>query len=175
MSAAAVRFKGPEDLPPEVFDRVRLAAVHASGLLDTAAEPVFDDLAGLAITITGAPMAFVTVVDERRSFWKSVIGLGELPIEERQNAAEASFCHLVVAADGPLIVTDAATDERVVPISLVTEMGIGAWAGYPIHAPDGQVLGTFCVVDSAPRDWTETQIKTLATLARAGHRGDRPA
>ncbi|AWS43275.1 PP2C family protein-serine/threonine phosphatase [Streptosporangium sp. 'caverna'] len=167
MSAAAVRFKGPEDLPPEVFDRVRLAAVRASGLLDTAPEPVFDDLAGLAITITGAPMAFVTVVDERRSFWKSVIGLGELPIEKRQNAAEASFCHLVVAADGPLIVTDAATDERVRTISSVTEMGIGAWAGYPIHSPDGQVLGTFCVVDSTPRDWTETQIKTLATLARA--------
>lgn len=167
MSTAAVWFKGPQDLPPQVFDRVRLAAVHASGLLDTGPEPVFDDLAGLALTVTGASTAFVTVLDERRSFWKSVIGLGDPPVEERQNAAEASLCHLVVAADGPLIVTDAATDARVCMISSVTRTGIGAWAGYPIHAPGGQVLGALCVVDSAPREWSQAQIKTLATLARA--------
>lgn len=161
------RFKGAGDLPAQVFDPARLAAVYATGLLDSGPEAVFDDLAHLAASVTGAPMAFVTVVDDRRSYWKSVIGLGELGIAERQNAAEASFCHLVVAADGPLIVTDAATDARVNDISSVTRMGIGAWAGYPIHAPGGQVLGTICAVDTAPRAWNDQEVRTLATLARA--------
>ncbi|MFF4415721.1 PP2C family protein-serine/threonine phosphatase [Streptosporangium sp. NPDC001559] len=162
-----IRFKGPDDLPPRVFDPVRLAAVRATGLLDTGPETVFDDLAHLAASATGAPMAFITVVDERRSFWKSVIGLGGLGLDERQNAVEASLCHLVVAADEPLIVTDAAADPRVNDISSITRMGIGAWAGYPIHAPDGQVLGTVCAVDTVPRAWNEQEIRTLATLARA--------
>jgi hypothetical protein len=54
-----------------VFDQRRLAAVHASGLLDTPPEETFDDLAGLAAMITDTPLAFVTVVDDTRSFWKS--------------------------------------------------------------------------------------------------------
>ncbi|WP_066361649.1 PP2C family protein-serine/threonine phosphatase [Herbidospora mongoliensis] len=154
-------------MPPELSDAARLAAVRATGLLDTLPDPTFDDLAALAISVTRAPMAFITLVDERRSFWKSVLGLGELTPEQRQNAAEESFCHLVVQDDGPLIITDAPNDERVNDISSVTSMGIGAWAGYPIHSPDGHVLGTLCVVDTVARDWTPGQISALATLARS--------
>ncbi|MFC6083675.1 GAF domain-containing protein [Sphaerisporangium aureirubrum] len=47
-----------------------------------------------------------------------------------------------------------------------TQMGIGAWAGYPI-APEGQVLGTVCVVDTVPRALSDEELRTLATLARA--------
>jgi hypothetical protein len=61
-------------VPAAVDDADRLAAVRATGLLDTPAAPAFDDLARLAGRLLGAPLAFVTLIDDQRSFWKSYVG-----------------------------------------------------------------------------------------------------
>ncbi|MEV7970206.1 GAF domain-containing SpoIIE family protein phosphatase [Sphaerisporangium sp. NPDC088356] len=167
MTKRSTAAKRLADLPSAVFDPARLAAVRATGLLDTGPEEVFDDFARLAAAVSGAPRAFVTVLDERRSYWKSVIGAGELSIEERQNCAEDSVCHVVVATDAPVIAHDAVNDPRLAGIGGITRLGVGAWAGFPIHAPGGEVLGSLCVVDSVPRTWTPLHVETLATLARA--------
>lgn len=155
------------DLPDEVFDEARVAAVRATRLLDSEPEPVFDDLAELAAVSAGVERAFVTLVDDRRSFWLSAIGMGALSAGERQNAVQESPCHILIATDRPLIVSDAAADPRMRDLAAVDKLGIGAWAGYPIHGPGGEVLGGLCVVDSHPRGWSERQVKTLDTLARA--------
>ncbi|MFE6713881.1 hypothetical protein [Streptomyces sp. NPDC057695] len=70
--AGGVRVDG---LPAALSDRVRVAAVKATGLLDTAGEEVFDDLASLATRITGTGRALVTLVDADRSFWKACVGV----------------------------------------------------------------------------------------------------
>ncbi|MFF3443282.1 PP2C family protein-serine/threonine phosphatase [Streptosporangium sp. NPDC002721] len=155
------------EIPAAVFDPKRLSAVRATGLLDSEPEPSFDDLARLAARVTGTRRAFVTLVDDRRAFWKSAIGMGELSASERQNAVSDSPCHILVATNEPLLVDDAATDPRVRDLPAVELLGIGAWAGYPIHGPDGEVLGGFCVVDSVSRAWSDTDAQTLAILARA--------
>ncbi|MET8413199.1 hypothetical protein ABZV34_35000 [Streptomyces sp. NPDC005195] len=67
-----VRADGP---PAALSDPVRLAAVVATGLLDTGPEPEFASLAPLAATVTGCGRAFITLVDDRRSFWKSCVGV----------------------------------------------------------------------------------------------------
>jgi GAF domain-containing protein len=46
-------------------------------------------------------------------------------------------------------------------------MKIGAWAGYPIQGPGGEVLGSMCVIDENPHDWQAAELATLGTLARA--------
>jgi hypothetical protein len=56
-----------DGLPAALSDPRRLAAVRATGLLDTEPEQPFDDLADLASTITGCERAFITLVDEDRS------------------------------------------------------------------------------------------------------------
>ncbi|WP_329426386.1 SpoIIE family protein phosphatase [Streptosporangium sp. NBC_01495] len=155
------------EIPAAVFDPKRLSAVWATGLLDTEPEPSFDDLARLAARVTGTRRAFVTLVDDRRSFWKSAIGMGEPSMSERRNAVSDSPCHILVATNEPLLVADAATDPRVRDLPTVERLGIGAWAGYPIHGPDGEVLGGLCVVDSVSRAWSDTDAQTLAILARA--------
>lgn len=55
MSGSAARPKSVSDLPAQVFDPARPAAVRASGLVDSEPEPAFDDLAKLAASITGVP------------------------------------------------------------------------------------------------------------------------
>lgn len=151
---------------PAVTDAERLAAVRRTGLLDTSPEEPFDRLASLARELLGTPFAFVTIVDERRSFWKSCIGvdLGDGPAE---NSVDESFCQYVVADDEPLVLDDVRLDERTRSNPSIQSMGVVAWAGYPVHSPDGQVLGTFCVVDVVPRRWTERDRHVLHTLSLA--------
>ena len=78
----------------------------ATRLLDTAPEASFDELAALAATVTDAPLAFITIVDDVRSYWKSAVGLPELDRRERQNPVSESFCKYLIAAGGPVNLDD---------------------------------------------------------------------
>jgi serine phosphatase RsbU (regulator of sigma subunit) len=156
-----------EAIDQRVHDRTRLAAVRATGLLDTPAEEPFDRLARLATVTLDAPLAFVTVVDERRSFWKACIGVDAHDPADRQNAVEESFCQYVVGLDAELVVGDAASDPRTRDNPSIEAMGVAAWAGFPLRAPSGEVLGSFCVVDTVARAWTARDVEILRTLAEA--------
>ncbi len=155
----------PVLLPPEIFDPNRLAAVGASGLVDTASEEAFDRLARLAVALLEVPLAFVTVVDDRRSWYKSCIGLPATA--DRSGPVEESFCQCVIGADEALIVDDAAADPRTRDNRAIKTMGVAAWAGFPVRATTGEVLGTMCVVDTVPHHWSERDIQVLDTLAAA--------
>ncbi|GAA3301894.1 SpoIIE family protein phosphatase [Dactylosporangium vinaceum] len=145
----------------------RLAAVRRTGLLDTPAEEAFDRLARLAATLLGTPFAFVTVVDDVRSFWKSCIGIAATDPAGRQNTVGDSFCQYVIGLDTELIIGDTTADARTRDNPSIERMGVLAWAGFPIRSPDGHVLGTFCAVDTVRRDWTPHDVEVLDTLAHA--------
>jgi serine phosphatase RsbU (regulator of sigma subunit) len=163
--ARANRTVAPHELPAVVFDPARLEAVADSELLDTPPEGTFDDLARLAMAITGAGKAFFTVADGRRSFWKSAIGID--PAAGRENDIRDSPCHLLIGTGEPLIAEDAVTDVRIKDLAAVDALGMGAWAGYPVLSPGGHVLGGLCVVDDRARPFTEAQRDSLRTLARS--------
>ncbi|HEY3675623.1 MAG TPA: GAF domain-containing SpoIIE family protein phosphatase [Candidatus Tumulicola sp.] len=151
-----------------VFEPARLQAVFASGLLDSERESAFDDLTALAATVIGVPFAFATVVDSERSFWKSAFGIP--PDGPHQNTVEESFCQYVVRSQGEVVVFDAAIDERTRTNSSVRSMGVRAWAGVPLRGPSGEVLGSFCAVDTVPKKWTQEDLDVLRTLARSASR-----
>lgn len=153
--------------PARIVDPARLAAVRRTRLLDTGPEEPFDRLTRLAASLLGVPFTFVTVVDDTRSFWKSCVGVGTSDPARRQNTVEESFCQYVISADAELIVTDARTDPRTATNLSIESMGVAAWAGFPIRSPEGLVLGTFCAVDTVPRDWTPHDIEILETLSHA--------
>jgi serine phosphatase RsbU (regulator of sigma subunit) len=156
-----------DGLPAALSDRQRLAAVAATGLLDTDPEPVFEDLAGLAAAMTDCSRAFITVTDDQRSFWKSCVGVDATTIEDRQNRVEDSFCTFVVGIGDRFVVEDVANDPRTRDHPSVKPMKIGAWAGYPILSDAGDVLGSMCVIDENPRHWAPGELTALGTLARA--------
>ncbi|MCM3883858.1 SpoIIE family protein phosphatase [Frankia sp. R82] len=156
-----------DGLPAAVAEAGRLAAVAATGLLDTGPEPTFDDLAALAAQITGCQRAFVTLVDARRSFWKASVGVSGEAAARRGTSVEESFCYLLIGLGEGLAVGDVAADPRTREHPSVRPMKIGAWAGQPILAPGGEVLGSLCVIDENPRVWAPQELSTLGTLARA--------
>lgn len=146
----------------------RLAAVVASGLLDVPPDAALDRLTRRAALIVNAPFAFATIVDDVRSFWLSSYGLPSgAPTE---NTVGESFCQYVIRGAGELIVDDAATDGRTRDNPSVESMGVRAWAGVPLCAPGGAILGSFCVVDTVPRTWSTSEIEIIRALGDAAGR-----
>jgi len=139
----------------------RLAALIQCGVLDTEAEPAFDDLTKLAARLCGTPIALVSLLDASRQWFKSRVGL-----DACQTPREQAFCGYAILKDEPLIITDAAQDERTCDNPLVTsEPGIRFYAGIPLLLSTGEALGTLCVIDLAPRQITVRQIEDLKALA----------
>ena len=156
-----------EARPPadDGFQASRLAAVDATEPVVSASEEAFGRLTRLAVLLLDAPLAFVTVVDTTRSWYRTCVGLG--PHAERFAAMEASFCRYVVEGDAPLILDDARADPRTRENHTIVGIGIVAWAGFPIRGLDGDVIGTFCVVDTVPRRWSGRDVQVIETLADA--------
>ena len=130
-----------DGLPAALSDTRRLAAVQATELLDTEPERAFDDLTDLAATITGCKRAFITLVDEDRSFWKSCVGVDLQQTGGRQNAIRESFCYFLVGLGDRFVVIDAAEDPRTRDHPAVAPMKIGAWA-HPWQPAELTALGT---------------------------------
>ena len=142
-----------------------MASPLSSAPPETAIDEAFERLTRAATAILTAPLSFVTVIDTTRSWYRSCVGLA--PDAERFAEMEESFCQFVVESDEPLILADARADRRTRGHPAIASMGMVAWAGFPIHGPDGEVLGTFCVVDTVPRQWSARDVLVLETLAGA--------
>lgn len=155
---------GPAAWAAGITDPERLAAVERSALVDSAPEDAFDRLTELAALVTRTRRACITIVDGERYRYKSTIGVPEGA--DQPGPVEESFCRYVVGSGQPFYVDDAAVDPRTFDHPAIEALGIAAWAGYPIEDEDGWVLGTFCLIDDKPRDWTDEDLHVLATLAR---------
>jgi PAS domain S-box-containing protein len=145
-------------------DPDRLAALRRSALLDTPAEAAFDRLTRLATSILGVPVSLVSLVDGDRQFFKSAVGLPEPWASRRETPLSYSFCQHVVREVMPLVVDDARLDPVLSSNLAVSELGVVAYAGIPIVTSDGFALGSFCAIDSKPRQWTEHEIAILREL-----------
>ena len=139
----------------------RLEALRRFHVLDTPAETAFDDLVRLASYICETPIAAVSFVDENRQWFKARIGL-DVPETKR----DVAFCaHAILKPEETLIVPDALLDPRFSDSPLVTgEPKIRFYAGAPLVAEDGFVLGTLCVVDHKPKALSTAQVKALSIL-----------
>jgi serine phosphatase RsbU (regulator of sigma subunit) len=139
-----------------------LSALRRTALLDSPVEPGFDRLTRLAARVLEAPVSLVSLVDDRRQFFKSAIGLDA---DLRETPLSHSFCQHVVTTGAPLIVRDSHTDPRVAGNLAVPELDVRAYAGVPLTTPSGAVIGSFCVIDHRPREWTDDEVEILHELA----------
>ena len=165
--ASAPRANGDGSVQRVVTDADRLAALHATNLLDTPAEQRFEALTQLASRALHAPVALVSLVDKDRQFFKSCLGLPEPWASERETPLSHSFCQHAIAARKPLIVEDARKHPVLHDNDAIRDLGVIAYAGIPLQAPNGQPLGTLCVIDHEPRKWTDDEVELLTGIARA--------
>ena len=145
----------------------RLAALHATGLLDGTANPVLDRLARLTARLLGVPVALVSLVDDRGQHFPGMAGLTGWAGEGRGTPLSHSFCQHVVATDRMLLVENAAEHPLVMENLAFKELGVIAYAGVPLRTAEGETLGALCAIDVAPARWTPEQVATLEDLATA--------
>lgn len=143
----------------------RLATLRQYRVLDTAPEPALDDLARLAAHVCQTASALLALVDERRLWFKASHGFGGAVAEIPRDGA---FCaHAVLTPDKIFEIPDARADELFATHPLVVgEPGVRFYAGAPLVAPNGDAIGTLCVLDRTPRTLTADQREALWALSR---------
>ena len=152
--AAARRPAGqlPPALPPEVPD-------------PTHPDEVFDRYARLVTTALGVPVGLVSLVSAEGQVFPGAVGLPSPWQQTRSTGLSHSFCQHVVANDAPLVITDARQDPRLADNLAVDDIGVLAYAGFPLHGADGTAVGSLCAIDTQPREWTQRELAVLADLA----------
>jgi len=78
---------------------------------------------------------------------------------------ELSFCRYTVESGEPVIIPDTGRDERFTDNPLVDVSFINFYAGYPLRATDGHVIGSFCLQGSQPRKESSVAMDLLQQLA----------
>jgi two-component system NtrC family sensor kinase len=145
------------------FDEAaRLATLHKYSVLDTPREQGYDDVTSLATYLCETPYSMVALVDRDRQWFKSEVGFG---FQETKQADAVCVCALL--SPQTLMVPDMLLDTRFAESPLVTgDRGIRFYAGAPIVAPNGHILGAVGVFDTRPRTLTPIQMTALECLAR---------
>ena len=143
-------------------EKKRLKVLWQYEVLDTVPEELFDDLTELAARICEAPIALISLVDEKRQWFKSKVGTSV-----SETSRDFSFCAHAIRQSDLFIVPDATKDARFASNPLVTsDPRIRFYAGAPLITADGYALGTLCVIDKVPRELRPDQKQALIILAR---------
>tara|TARA_R110002049_G_scaffold302103_1_gene494693 strand:+ start:279 stop:1241 length:963 start_codon:yes stop_codon:yes gene_type:complete len=147
------------DIPQN--EQERLESLRALNLLDTLSEERFDRLTRIAKRMFDVPIALVSLIDENRQWFKSCNGL-----EVNETPRDISFCGHAILDDDVFIIPNTMQDARFADNPLVREEPhIRFYAGCPISSPDGNKLGTLCIIDHQPRNLDSDDIAALKDLA----------
>ena len=150
---------------PSIHSDRRLAALAASGLLDSPEEPAFDGLTHLVTTALRVPIALISLVDKDRQFFKSQCGLTGPVASRRETPLSHSLCQHVVNSAAPLDIADARKHPLVKDNLAVRDLGVVAYAGVPLIDEGGYVLGALCAIDDKPREWSSQDLDLLRAIA----------
>lgn len=140
----------------------RLRALLSYEVLDTLPEKDYDNITQLASVICDCPISLVSLIDDKRQWFKSHHGL-----EATETPKEFAFCaHAIVHPGMVLTVQDSRLDERFSDNPLVTDdPRVIFYTGVPLVNAEGFPLGTLCVIDQKPKLLSQNQIKALRSLA----------
>jgi len=141
-------------------EEARLAALNNLGILDTGPEERFDRITRIASEAFDVPIALVSLVDRDRQWFKSCVGLNA-----KETPRDMAFCAHAILENEALIVPDAFLDPRFADNPLVTgEPRVRFYAGCPLKLPDGNFMGTLCLIDTQPRQLDDRKINLLRDL-----------
>lgn len=148
--------------PIPLNEHARVALLRQCGILDTAAEPAFDEITARAAAICQTPISLLSFVDRDRAWFKSSFGL-----ELREIPRDISFCAHAICQQELYVTPDLLADERFSHNPLVTQKPhLRFYAGMPLLSPEGLALGTLSVLDHKPRELTAEQKDELRELAK---------
>ncbi|RUO41841.1 hypothetical protein CWE22_06720 [Pseudidiomarina aestuarii] len=142
-------------------EQQRLAMIRELELIDSQPNPVIDKIVQMAREIFQVEFALVNIIDKDQSWFKATAGY-----EGKSASREDSFCSHAIVNEQTLVVSDALKDERFHDNPYVaTENGVRFYAGANLTVEGDIRIGSLCVFDTQPRQFTEQQIRWLEVLA----------
>ena len=143
-------------------ERLRLDTLREYRIMDTPPEPAFDRVTKMVADLFGVPIALVSLVAEDREWFKSAHGP-----DASETPRDIGLSRHVVAAGRPVMVTDMSADPRFQGNPRATgDPHIRFYAGVPLRAYNGAILGTLCLIDREERaPLTATEIERLEDFA----------
>jgi len=143
-------------------EEVRLSRLFELGILDTPPDDELDRVTRLARKLFDVDIALVSLIDEKRQWFKSAAGL-----DTKETPRDISFCGHAILGNTTFVVNDALKDERFFDNPLVTgKPHIRFYAGHPLQSVEGYNLGTLCILDSKPREFSRENADSLVDLAK---------
>ncbi len=149
--------------PMPANERQRLQTLYNYDILDTISEKEYDSITKIAAQICNVPVSLITLLDKNRQWFKSQCGF-----QIKETPREISFCNYTILDPGNvLVVPDMRLDERFADNPLVKgEPYAVFYAGAPLIAPNGNVLGSICVLDAKANNLSDDQKEALQSLAQ---------
>jgi serine/threonine protein kinase len=139
----------------------RLAAVRRYNILDTPPDDAFDRITHLVCRTLDVPVAFISVIDVDREWFKSRRGI-ELTEIDRNTA----LCAIVVKTGEPLVVEDVRQHPAYLKNSIIAgDPTLHAFAAVPMRTHGGHSIGTLCVFDRRVRRFTDDEVDDLTQFA----------
>lgn len=142
-------------------EQERLRALYQLDVLDTEPEPSFERITALAKSLFDVPSVLISLIDSERQWFKSRVGF-----DATETDRKVSFCAYAVGDGKTLVVEDACTNDRFKDHPAVENHGVRFYAGALITIPPDLHLGTLCLFDSQPREFSAQQQDWLEALAR---------
>lgn len=142
-------------------EAARLSALRRYQILDTPDERSFDGRVALVAHLIDVPIALVTLIDAQRGWFKARYGFAG-----REAPRDALLCAHLLSSTQPLVINDAAQDERFRDHPMVIgELGIRFYVGVPLVTPEGLVIGTLSALDPRPRELPAGKLAMLSLIA----------
>ena len=138
----------------------RLVEFRLTEAVDSGPEERFDKISRMAQRVFDVPFAGISFVEGDRQWYKSKVGL---PISD--TARDLSFCGHAITEEEVFVVEDAVLDPRFAQNPLVLEdPHVRFYAGQPVKGPGGRNVGTLCIMDNLPREFSDEDRETLRDL-----------
>ena len=143
-------------------EELRLKALEYFNILNDLPDRYFTNLAHIIAAAFDTPIALISLVGEGTVFFKGNVGMEEVKKVDRG----VSLCSLSILDSEPTIFNDALQHPCLLSNPLVAgEFGLRFYAGAPITTKEGFNIGTVCVVDKEPREFTQNERELLVHFA----------
>ena len=149
--------------PIPANEKERLRNIYEYNILDTLPEEEYDAITELASFICHTPISLITIIDEKRQWFKSHHG-----VLINQTPRDYAMCaHAINTPDELTIIEDGTKDERFFDNPFVTGKPHAVfYAGVPLVSSEGFAWGTLCVIDITPRKLEREQLEALKLLSK---------
>ncbi|ETP36971.1 hypothetical protein F442_15186 [Phytophthora nicotianae P10297] len=159
-----------EDIPlapkPEAQkDARRVELIKSSGALQSDYDrSALNLIAQVAAKRLGCPIGVVSMIDDEQFH---AVGNYNLPSEALHLPRNEVPCMHSVYAEKPLVIKNPQRDMRFSKMPCVDDLGVKFYAGFPLRAPGGEVIGNLCALDGNTHSNISTKdYSTMETLAK---------